>query len=131
MVTWRSVGRRSPWAVSVGHRRSLMIEAVGLKKYFPVSSGFAIGSGGLVRALDGVSVKVGPGETLGIVGESGSGKTTLARIILLLERPTAGSLRFDGKEVASFTRDDLARYRRSVQAVFQDQIGRASCRERV
>jgi oligopeptide transport system ATP-binding protein len=108
-----------------------MIEAVGLKKYFPVSSGFAIGSGGSVRALDGVSMKVGAGETLGIVGESGSGKTTLAKIILLLERPTAGSLRFDGKEVAAFTRADLARYRRSVQAVFQDPYSSLNPRMRV
>jgi len=108
-----------------------MIEAVGLKKYFPVSSGFAIGSSGSVKALDGVSMKVGAGETLGIVGESGSGKTTLAKIILLLERPTAGSLRFDGKEVAAFTRDDLARYRRSVQAVFQDPYSSLNPRMRV
>jgi oligopeptide/dipeptide ABC transporter ATP-binding protein len=108
-----------------------MIEAVGLKKYFPVSSGFAIGSSALVRALDGVSVKVSAGETLGIVGESGSGKTTLAKIILLLERPTAGSLRFDGKDVAHFTRDDFARYRRSVQAVFQDPYSSLDPRMRV
>src|SRR5262247_1634823 len=108
-----------------------MIEAFGLKKYFPASSGFAIGASGWVRALDGVSVKVGAGETLGIVGESGSGKTTLAKIILLLERPTAGSLRFDGKEVAAFTREDLARYRRAVQAVFQDPYSSLNPRMRV
>ena len=102
-----------------------------LKKYFPVSSGFAIGSRGSVKALDDVSMKVGAGETLGIVGESGSGKTTLAKIILLLERPTAGSLRFDGKEVAAFTREDLARYRRSVQAVFQDPYSSLNPRMRV
>ena len=108
-----------------------MIEAVGLKKYFPVRSGFAFGGSGSVRALDGVSVKVAAGETLGIVGESGSGKTTLAKIFLLLERPTAGSLRFDGKEVAAFTRDDLARYRRSVQAVFQDPYSSLNPRMRV
>src|SRR5215831_9935969 len=108
-----------------------MIEAFGLKKYFSASSGFAIGASGWVRALDDVSVKVGAGETLGIVGESGSGKTTLAKIILLLERPTAGSLRFDGKDVASFTRDDLARYRRSVQAVFQDPYSSLNPRMRV
>jgi len=86
---------------------------------------------GWIKAVDGVSVQVVPGETLGIVGESGSGKTTLARLFLLLERPTAGSLLFDGKEVQTFGRDDLARYRRSVQAVFQDPYSSLNPRMRV
>lgn len=60
-------------------------------------------------ALDGVSVQVAEGETLGIVGESGSGKTTLARLFLLLDRPTAGSLLFDGMETHAFGRDDFER----------------------
>jgi oligopeptide/dipeptide ABC transporter ATP-binding protein len=67
-----------------------------------------------------VHVHVAEGEALGIVGESGSGKTTLAKLFLLLERPTDGSLLFDGQEVRGFSRQDLARYRRSMQAVFQD-----------
>src|SRR4030095_2777031 len=89
--------------------------------YFPAAGAFALGGARTwIKALDGVSVQVVEGETLGIVGESGSGKTTLARLLLLLERPTAGVLRFDGKEIRAFDSDDLARYRRSVQAVFQD-----------
>ena len=109
-----------------------MLEAVGLKKYFATTSGFAVGrSGGWVKALDGVSVKVAEGETLGIVGESGSGKTTLAKLFLLLERPTAGALRFDGKDTTAFDRDDLKRYRRSVQAVFQDPYSSLNPRMRV
>ena len=109
-----------------------MLEGVGLKKYFPTTSGFAVGrSGGWVKAVDGVSVRVAEGETLGIVGESGSGKTTLAKLFLLLERPTAGALRFDGKDTAAFDRDDLKRYRRSVQAVFQDPYSSLNPRMRV
>src|SRR5207245_9332514 len=98
-----------------------MLEGIGLKKYFPATTGFTVGrTGGWIKALDGVSVQVAEGETLGIVGESGSGKTTLAKLFLLLERPTAGSLLFDGKPTEAFDRGDLARYRRAVQAVFQD-----------
>jgi oligopeptide/dipeptide ABC transporter ATP-binding protein len=99
----------------------MTLEGHDLRKYFPAARGLALGRArGVVKALDGVSVQVTEGETLGIVGESGSGKTTLARLFLLLERPTAGSLLFDGKATASFGRGDLARYRRAVQAVFQD-----------
>jgi oligopeptide transport system ATP-binding protein len=109
-----------------------LLEAVGLKKYFATASGLAVGrSGGWVKALDGVSVRVAEGETLGIVGESGSGKTTLAKLFLLLERPTAGALRFDGKDTSEFGRDDLKRYRRSVQAVFQDPYSSLNPRMRV
>ena len=99
----------------------MMLQGVGLRKYFPAARGLALGrSRGWIKALDGVSIQVAEGETLGIVGESGSGKTTLARLILLLERPTEGALLFDGLATDAFARADLARYRRAVQAVFQD-----------
>jgi oligopeptide/dipeptide ABC transporter ATP-binding protein len=108
------------------------LAGVGLRKHFPVTRGLGLGSArGSIKAVDGVSVEVAEGETLGIVGESGSGKTTLAKIFLLLERPTAGSLTFDGKEVGAFDRADLARYRRSVQAVFQDPYSSLNPRMRV
>jgi oligopeptide/dipeptide ABC transporter ATP-binding protein len=81
--------------------------------------------------VDGVTVGVAEGETLGIVGESGSGKTTLAKMFLLLERPTAGALRFQGTEIGAFARQDLARYRRSVQAVFQDPYSSLNPRMRI
>jgi oligopeptide/dipeptide ABC transporter ATP-binding protein len=110
----------------------MMLEAIGLKKYFPVTGGFSLGGvRGWIKAVDGVSVRVDEGETLGIVGESGSGKTTLARLFLLLERPTAGVVLLDGKESGAFTREDLARYRRSVQAVFQDPYSSLNPRMRV
>ena len=110
----------------------MILQGVGLKKYFPAARGFAIGRPrGVIKALDGVSVQVAEGETLGIVGESGSGKTTLAKLFLLLERPTAGSLLFDGKATETFDRGDLARYRRAVQAVFQDPYSSLNPRMRV
>jgi oligopeptide/dipeptide ABC transporter ATP-binding protein len=110
----------------------MTLEGHDLRKYFPAARGLALGRArGVVKALDGVSVQVAEGETLGIVGESGSGKTTLARLFLLLERPTAGSLLFDGQATVSFGRGDLARYRRAVQAVFQDPYSSLNPRMRV
>ena len=109
-----------------------MLQAIDVRKHFPVARSFALrGTHGWVKAVDGVSVQVGERETLGIVGESGSGKTTLAKLFLLLERPTAGSLRFDGMDVQAFGCDDLARYRRAVQAVFQDPYSSLNPRMRV
>ncbi len=109
----------------------MILQAVGLKKYFPATRGFGVGSRGWIKAVDGVSVQVAEGETLGIVGESGSGKTTLAKLFLLLERPTAGSLLFDGKATETFVPSDLMRYRRAVQAVFQDPYSSLNPRMRV
>ncbi len=109
-----------------------LLEGTDLRKHFPVTGGLALGGArAWIRAVDGVSVHVGEGETLGIVGESGSGKTTLAKLFLLLERPTAGALSFDGKDVRGFDRADLARYRRAVQAVFQDPYSSLNPRMRV
>ena len=107
-----------------------MLEGVGLKKHFPVTG--AMGRiRGYVRAVDGVSVRLAEGETLGIVGESGSGKTTLAKLLLCLERPTSGSLHFDGKDIQAFDRGEFMRYRHSVQAVFQDPYSSLNPRMRV
>ena len=110
----------------------MILQGIGLKKYFPAARGFGISRArGWVKALDGVSVQISESETLGIVGESGSGKTTLAKLFLLLERPTAGSLLFDGTSSHAFRRRDVARYRRAVQAVFQDPYSSLNPRMRV
>ncbi len=74
----------------------------------------------LIRAIDGVSFTVAAGEVLGIIGESGSGKTTLARTVLRLCEPTAGSVRYRGRDVFALSAPDLKQYRREVQPVFQD-----------
>jgi oligopeptide/dipeptide ABC transporter ATP-binding protein len=110
----------------------LTLRGVELKKHFPVTGGLGMaGIRGWIRAVDGVSVQVSEGETLGIVGESGSGKTTLARLFLLLERPTGGALLFEDREVTAFNRRDVLRFRRSVQAVFQDPYSSLNPRMRV
>ena len=75
---------------------------------------------GFVHAVDGVSFAILPSETVSLVGESGCGKTTTARMVLRLERPTAGRIEFEGRDVASLEGPALKRYRASVQAVFQD-----------
>ncbi len=111
---------------------AMTLQGIGLQKHFPVTVGFGLGRmRGSIKAVDGVTIEVAEGETLGIVGESGSGKTTLAKIFLLLERPTAGSVVFDGKRAQDFARSDLALYRRSVQAVFQDPYSSLNPRMRV
>ena len=109
-----------------------LLEAVELKKYFPVTKGLLISKvTGHIKAVDGVSFELYPGETLGIVGESGCGKSTTAKMMLMLEEPTEGSIRFEGKDIHSADADTRREYRRSVQAVFQDPWSSLNPRMRV
>jgi oligopeptide transport system ATP-binding protein len=86
---------------------------------------------GWVKAVDGVSFTVGRGETFALVGESGCGKTTTAKVILLLERSTAGTVLIKGQEIERLRGRELRRYRASVQAVFQDPMSSLNPRKRV
>ncbi|AXE90860.1 oligopeptide/dipeptide ABC transporter ATP-binding protein [Streptomyces sp. Go-475] len=98
-----------------------LLEATGLAKSFTVRR--TLRGGTRLRALDGVDLALGRGETLGLVGESGCGKSTLARVLLRLERPDAGSLRYDGVDPFALSGAELLAWRRRVQMVFQDPFG--------
>jgi ABC-type oligopeptide transport system ATPase subunit len=82
-----------------GHGQPIM-EVRELVKHFPIRAGFLQRQVGAVRAVDGVSFDVMRGETLGLVGESGCGKSTTARLLLRLLKPTSGSIKFEGEEIA-------------------------------
>jgi peptide/nickel transport system ATP-binding protein len=99
----------------------VVLQAHGLTKHFAVARGTLFGrSVGTVKAVDGVDFVLRRGETLGLVGESGCGKTTTARLVLCLERPSAGGIQFRGRDVHGLAGAEQRAYRRAVQAVFQD-----------
>ena len=108
-----------------------LLEVSALTKHFVVRRGALGWSHAIVRAVDDISFTLDAGATLGVVGESGCGKTTTSKMILGLEQPTAGAIRFDGQDVLALDRDGRRRYRRTVQAVFQDPYASLDPRMRV
>jgi oligopeptide transport system ATP-binding protein len=103
-----------------------------LVMHFPIKSGIIIDREiGRVRAVDGVSLEIKQGETLGLVGESGSGKSTLCRAILQLLTPTSGSVRFEGQEVVGLKGRAMRPLRREMQMIFQDPYASLNPRQRV
>jgi oligopeptide transport system ATP-binding protein len=112
-----------------------LLETDGLEKFFPItrSLGDTLShrSARAVHAVDGVSIRVHAGETLGLIGESGSGKTTLGWLLARLHEPTGGSLRFAGEDITHLRGSRLRAWRRNVQIVFQDPVGSLDPRLRV
>ena len=97
-----------------------LVEVTNLKVHFPITSGIFQREIGRVRAVDDVTFEIRKGETLGLVGESGCGKSTTGRAVIRLRNHTAGSVKFDGVELADISRGELRRMRRRMQIIFQD-----------
>ena len=103
---------------------SALLEIVDLQKLFPLTQGIVFKKTvGHVRAVDGVNLSLSRGETVGLVGESGCGKSTVAKLLVALEKPTGGTIRYKGEDVAKMGGRALKRYRREVQIIFQDPYG--------
>lgn len=97
-----------------------LLEVADLKVYFPVNPGLFGRAKAFVRAVDGVSLNVAAGETVGLVGESGCGKTTLGRAVIRLQEPTAGRIVFGGEDLTRLNGAALRARRRQLQMIFQD-----------
>ncbi len=99
---------------------TLLIECKNIVKHYPIRSGVFGREIGRVRAVDGVSFAIRRGETYSLVGESGCGKSTTGRLVIRLEKTTAGQILLDGADIASFDAKQMAKFRQRVQVVFQD-----------
>ena len=115
-------------AVSADAAAEPLVSAAGLTKHFPIREGLFGRSDRAVRAVEDVSFDIGPGEVLGVVGESGSGKSTLGRLVLRLIDPTAGRIRFMGRDLAAMRGAELRRIRRHMQMIFQDPFASLNAR---
>lgn len=105
-----------------------LLEVKDLKKYFPVRGGVFSKVKNWVKAVDGVSFGIYPGETLGLVGESGCGKTTTGRCILRLLEPTSGEVVFEGQNILEYSRNEMRKLRKEMQIIFQDPYGSLNAR---
>src|SRR3990172_6650112 len=108
-----------------------ILEISGLKKYFPLREGFFSRSSRFVRAVDGISFSLARKETMALVGESGCGKSTTAKLVLRLIEPTAGTIRFLGRNVLELGGKELLALRREMQIIFQDTFASLNPRKRM
>src|SRR5512137_2463215 len=114
-------------AMPIPGRKSMtnntLVDVKDLKMYFPVTRGLLKRKVADVKAVDGVSFTIKKGETLGLVGESGCGKTTTGRCVIRLLQPTAGQIRFEGEDIASWPESKVRPLRSKMSIVFQDPYG--------
>lgn len=108
-----------------------LLEIRDLKMYFPVKGGVFMTAKAQCKAVDGVSLVIRPGETLGLVGESGCGKSTLGKCIVRLNQPTSGQILFDGVDLAKLSRSEMKPHRRNIQMIFQDPADSLNSRHTV
>jgi oligopeptide/dipeptide ABC transporter ATP-binding protein len=97
-----------------------IVEVAGLKKHFALNSGLFARNAAMVKAVDGVSFAINPGETLCLVGESGCGKSTVGKLLLRLVEPSEGTIRLDGADITHLSIGDMRPHRKRMQMVFQD-----------
>ncbi|MCS0543399.1 dipeptide/oligopeptide/nickel ABC transporter ATP-binding protein, partial [Aeromonas veronii] len=102
-----------------------------LKKYFPINKSVFQKQEKYIHAVDNISISIFEGETFGLVGESGCGKSTLGRLLLQLEKPTNGKIRFEGQDLLSLDKKELKKVRSQMQVVFQDPAGSTNPRWKV
>ena len=108
-----------------------LLQVNGLRTWYPIKKGLFRKTVGWIKAVDGLTLEIKAGKTLALVGESGCGKTTAGRSILCLEKPQAGEVLFEGKDLLSLSRSELHPYRRQVQFIFQDPMASLDPRMRV
>jgi oligopeptide transport system ATP-binding protein len=109
-----------------------LLEVTDLVKHFPIKQGILIDREvDQVRAVDGISFAIERGQTMGLVGESGSGKSTACRAVLQLIKPSSGSIKFDGREIAGLSRRQMRPLRREMQMIFQDPYASLNPRKRI
>ena len=108
-----------------------LLEVRDVVKHYPVTGGIFLRQIASVKAVDGVSLGILPGETLGLVGESGCGKSTLGRIILRLEEPTRGDILFQGESILGYDAKKMRKLRREMQIIFQDPFSSLNPRKSV
>ena len=109
----------------------VLLKVDGLKKYFPITGGILGKQTGAVKAVDDISFWVNKGETLGLVGESGCGKSTTGRMLMRLIDPTEGQVVFEGKDLVTFSDNDMRKARKDMQMVFQDPFASLNPRHTV
>ncbi len=108
-----------------------LLQVDNLNMYFPVREGLMLRAKTFNRAVDGVSLQINPGETLGLVGESGCGKSTLGRCIARLYKPSAGTIRFQGEDITHMSARALRPFRQNIQMIFQDPMESLNARHTV